>query len=390
MKNSKLIIFLVVFIDLLGFGVMIPMLPFYARFFGADALQIGWLMFVYSFMQMFVAPVWGQLSDRYGRRPILLLTILGQSAAFFWAGFSHSYTSLLLSRVLAGIFAANISTASAYMADITSREERAKGMGLIGAAYGLGFIFGPAIGGLLISKGYQWPSLFAGILSAVNFSWAFFALREPAVTRTDRAANRRKFDWILFKQIFSIKGILIPILIFFLLTFAFVQLEITFGLFVVDRFRLTERDAGILLAGMGLVMALIQGGLIGRLVKKYGEFAMVELGVPFIMFGLLGLIFSPSLLWLILSLCLMALGYSLTNPCLSALTSKAAPQEKQGGVLGLYQSSGSAARILAPPIAGELYKWRITGAFTGGVVIIFLAKLVLLQWRRENRRNSNI
>src|SRR5205085_1739363 len=145
----------------LGFGVMIPMLPFFARHFGADALQIGWLMFVYSFMQMFVAPVWGQLSDRFGRRPILLITIAGQALAFLWAGLSPNYSSLLLSRVFAGLFSANISTASAYMADITSPEDRAKGMGLIGAAYGLGFIFGPAIGGLLIPHGYQWPSYFA-------------------------------------------------------------------------------------------------------------------------------------------------------------------------------------------------------------------------------------
>src|SRR3989338_6815434 len=161
MKKARLILFLIVFIDLLGFGIMIPMLPFYSLSFGANATQIGALMFVYSFMQIFVAPVWGNLSDRFGRRPILLITILGQAVALLWGGFATSYFILLLTRVFAGVFAANISTASAYMADITKPEERAKGMGLIGAAFGLGFVFGPAIGGLLISYGYEWPSLLA-------------------------------------------------------------------------------------------------------------------------------------------------------------------------------------------------------------------------------------
>lgn len=375
-KPSKLIIFLIVFLDLLGFGTMIPMLPFFGRHFGADSMEIGWLMFVYSGMQIVVSPFWGQLSDRYGRRPILLVTIAGQAAAFIWAGLAPTYTLLLISRIFAGIFAANISTANAYMADISSKEDRAKSMGLIGAAFGLGFIFGPAIGGLLIPYGYEWPSFFSGALGCVNLVLAMILLKEPLQDEIDRQKNRRRVNFAIYKECFSNAAVFTPMILFFILTLAFVQLEVTFGLYVMDRFGLHERQAGFLFAGMGVVMAIVQGGLIGRFVKKFGELGTLRWGMPAIVLGLCGLIVSPTVPLMCASLLVMAAGYSLSNPCLSALTSKNAPADRQGSVLGIYQSMGSLARVMGPLAGGALYKYSQVGAFTGSAVLIIIAKIV--------------
>src|SRR5438477_1134446 len=192
MKRSPLlVIFITIFIDLVGFGIVIPVLPFYAEGtkFGATPREVGLLFASYSFMQLIFAPVLGRLSDKYGRRPILLISLLGTSLGFLILGFATTLWMLFLGRIIDGISGGNISTAQAYIADITSKEDRAKGMGLIGAAFGLGFIFGPAIGGLLISYGFQWPSLFAAGLSLVNLIWAFFVLKEPIRNMIERSQN---------------------------------------------------------------------------------------------------------------------------------------------------------------------------------------------------------
>ncbi|MDB5038540.1 MAG: Tetracycline resistance efflux pump [Bacteriovoracaceae bacterium] len=376
-KSSKLVVFLVVFIDLLGFGIMIPLLPIFARSFQASATELGALMFVYSFMQIFVSPLWGSLSDRFGRRPILLITIGGQALAYLWAGYAGDYFSLLWSRVFAGIFAANISTASAYMADITTPEERAKGMGLIGAAFGLGFVFGPAIGGGLLHFGLTVPSLVAFSICAANLVFAYFVLKEPAQTAISRAANRRKFSLQDFREILAQPIYFVPIFLFFLLTTAFVQLEVTFILFILDRFRFTQTKALYLLAFMGVVMAFVQGGLIGRMAKKFQEARLVLVGIILIVLGLSSMVFSFSFYPLVFSLIVLAFGYSLTNPCLSALVSKAAPADRQGSVLGIYQSGGSMARILGPLLAGPLYDLRIDFPLMGSIVLAMIAGLIL-------------
>lgn len=386
---SKMIIFLIVFVDLLGFGTMIPMLPFFGRHFGADPVQIGWLMFVYSGMQILMSPVWGQMSDRFGRRPILLMTIAGQAIAFIWAGFATDYETLLITRIFAGVFAANISTANAYMADISKPEDRAKSMGLIGAAFGIGFIFGPAIGGLLIPHGYEWPSFFSGGLGVFNLILASILLKEPLVKIEEREKNRRRFNLKVYRESYRNPNIMTPMVLFFLLTLAFVQLEVTFGLYVLDRFGLYERDAGFLFAGMGVIMAIVQGGLIGRFVKKFGELGTLRWGLPAIAFGLLGIIISPNLWVMCVGLGIMAVGYSLSNPCLSALTSKNASSANQGAVLGMYQSMGSLARVLGPLAGGALYKYNQVGAFVGSVALVFLAKIVFgLRYSRTYTANS--
>lgn len=389
-KATKLVLFLIVFVDLLGFGIMIPMLSILSRRFDATATELGGLMFVYSFMQFFVAPIWGSLSDRYGRRPILLITIAGQAAAYLWAGFAGDYMSLLVSRVFAGIFAANISTASAYMADITKPEDRAKGMGLIGAAFGLGFVFGPAIGGGLLQFGLMAPSIVAFAICSLNLIAAFFVLGEPSTDSRARSEARRRISIRDLRDIVESPRYFIPISIFFLLTFAFVQLEVTFIYFILDRFGFSQSKALMLLAFLGVVMAVIQGGVIGRLTKVFAEARLVLTGSIFIVIGLSSLLYSFGLATLIFSLMAVAFGYSLTNPCLSALVSKAAPPERQGSVLGVYQSSSSLARILAPLAAGNLYDRRVEFPLMASILVVVLAGMILVVRIFVNKSTTSI
>lgn len=354
-KKSLWQIFLVVFIDLLGFGIMIPMLPFYARSMGADAIQIGLLMAAYSAFQIISSPIWGSLSDRMGRRPVLIFTIAGQSIAFFLAAMAPTYAWLIVSRSVAGLFGGNIAVASAYVADVTDESERSKGMGMIGAAFGLGFVFGPAIGGLLISYGAHWPSVVAGSLAFLNLLGVLKFVPEPLSDSSRRAANRRTWGWKDLHESLSKVEIVVPLLMFFFFTFAFVQLEVSFGLFVTSEFGYSERASGLLLAMVGIMMAIVQGGLLGRLTKFFGDEKLIWIGSFVLGLGLI-LLSAAVFTWMIyLALVILAVGYSLANPCLQAVASKSAGSERRGSVMGIYQSGGGLARIVAPIAAGFFY-----------------------------------
>lgn len=386
-KNPKLIIFTVVFLDLLGFGVMIPMLPFYGRFFNASATEIGLLMFVYSVMQLFLAPIWGSLSDRVGRVPILLTTIFGQGIGFVIAALAPNFTILLLSRLVAGAFAANISTANAYMADITTPEERSKGMGLLGAAFGLGFVFGPVIGALLIHYGVEWPSIVAAGMSFLNFIWAMMILKEPLQNLEARAKNRRRFSWQAFNEILADKKFFFPIFLFFLTTFAFTQMEVTFGLFMLDEYSLSERSAGLMMGFLGVLMAIVQGALLGRFLKFLKEHQLIILGCIFIILGLSSIAVFKHFYLIFGSLMLMALGYGLLNPCLSATVSKQTDRSSQGRVMGIYQSSASLGRIVGPITAGLLYDRSYIYPFLVGAAVI-LVGLGIFSWGQSHQKYS--
>lgn len=355
MKRSRLlVIFLVVFFDLLAFGIVIPILPYYSKTFGANAFALGWLMATYSIAQFVFAPIWGGLSDRLGRRPILLITILGGASCMVATALAGDFWILFLARLLAGVFGANISTASAYIADITAPSERAKGMGIIGAGYGLGFIFGPAIGGIFSSYGYHVPILLAAGLGLANFLFAFFVLEETVEPGKANPAGK-KFSLMGMRQAFSKNSTAIPIGLFFLSTLAFTQLEVVFGLFVLSKFGFGAKDAGWLLAGMGVTAAILQGGLIGRLAKRFGEKNLLPVGFLFFALCLAGSALAPTVVPFALFLFGVAIGSGLVTPSLSSLASKGAPEENRGGIMGIYQSAGSLARVIGPPMAGLLF-----------------------------------
>jgi MFS family permease len=251
-----------------------------------------------------------------------------------------------------GIFAANISTAGAYIADVTAPEERAKGMGIIGASFGLGFIFGPAIGGIFSVYGYSVPILIAAALGLANFFFAFFVLAESS---EHREPFEKKLSLKGLRAAFAEKATSIPIVLFFLNVLAFTQLEVVFGLYVLARFGYEARTAGWLLAGIGVVSAILQGGLIGRLAKRFGEknllpFGFLLMAIPLAAAGLAS---TPA--GFIASLFFLAIGNGLVNPSLSSLVSKGAPTARRGSVMGIYQSAGSLSRVIGPPIAGLLF-----------------------------------
>lgn len=356
MKNKSLLsIFIVVFLDLLGFGIVIPILPYYATTYQASGLTLGVLMMCYSGMQFLFSPVWGRLSDRYGRRPIILLCIVGMGFSMLLLGWAPNLFWLFVARIFAGFFGANISAASAYIADVTTPEERTKGMGLLGAAFGLGFLFGPALGGLVSKWGYGTVGYVACGLSLINFIFAFLYLHDAPLSEEDRAKRRHHLSFQAVRSVFSDKQTIIPITLFFLVTLSMAQIETVFGLYLLNKFGLDAFHAGGILALSALVMILVQGGGIGKLSRKFGENRLIVVG-SFLMFaGIAGVGFGNTIVLFIMFMLLHTLGYALTNPSLSSLTSKNTPEHLQGLSLGVYHAAGSLGRIVGPLIAGVTF-----------------------------------
>src|SRR5437016_1911257 len=361
MKRSPLlVIFITVFIDLVGFGIVIPVLPYYAEGtkFGATPREVGFLFASYSIMQLIFAPVMGRLSDKHGRRPVLLVSTLGTCLGFLILGFATTLWMLFFGRIIDGISGGNISTAQAYIADVTTKENRAKGMGLIGAAFGLGFVFGPAIGGILSRWGINVPFLFASGLAFANAVLLFFALPEtvtPDHPARVSAASGRGFDQLLMALR---KPALASVLtIYFLGIVAFSIMTASFSLFMMFRLGYDAFHNGWIFAFVGVVSAIIQGGLIGKLVKKFGEPLLVIVGA---------LLFSASLFvvplvkpgtglaTILLIAAATSIGQALSAPTLSSLASKSASAAEQGSVLGVMQSVASLARAVGPTLAAVL------------------------------------
>lgn len=352
------ILFLTVFVDLVGFGIVLPLLPLYADRFGASGTQIGILVLSYSAAQLLFAPVWGRLSDRFGRRPILIIGLLGSAASYLVFAYAASLSVLLLSRTMAGIGGANIPVAQAYIADITPRESRAGNMGLIGAAFGLGFIFGPAIGGVLAPVAAELPGLAAAGLCAGNALLALVLLPE-SLTRGERAKigetraprSRREELQVILRSPRFVRVLILS----FIFTTAFSIMHPIFPLFASGRFGLNERDVGWLFAFIGLISAVMQGGVVRLLAPRIGEVSLVRASaVPFVV-GFIVIGAASSVPMLLGGLALLAVGFGGTLPSLVSLLSRSAPEELQGGSLGVGQSVGALARIVGPFVAGVLW-----------------------------------
>lgn len=347
-KSPLLIIFVTVLIDLIGFGIVLPLLPFYAESFGATALLVGLLSTSFSLMQFLFAPIWGRLSDRVGRRPVILLGLLGSSLSYLVFGLARTLPVLFLSRICAGIAGANIATAQAYIADSTSPENRAQGMGLIGAAYGLGFIIGPAIGGILSQHSYATPAFFASALALANFGAACWWLPESLKKERRTRNTAHSLSWAHLRQGLQHPELGVFLILFFVSTFAFANLEATFALMTARKFGFNAHHNGYLFAYIGVLITLMQGGLIGRLVKRFGERRLISAGLFCMIFGLGLLPYSPSLKVLLLVLVLVTFGNGATNPSITSLISQVTGREDQGGILGIAQSMASLARIVGP------------------------------------------
>jgi MFS family permease len=391
-RASLLVLFLTVFIDLIGFGMVIPFLSFYAREYGASGFAVGAVVGIYSIMQFFFAPVWGRLSDRIGRRPVLLVSLTASTIGYLLFAFSNSLAVLFASRVIAGIGGANIGTAQAYIADSTSPENRAKGMGLIGAAFGLGFILGPPLSGILASVGTRnglagnlLPGLVAAGLSLSAFVIALSVLAEskpPGLV--PRSGVPPQFDRRIWNEIFGSPLLRALMAGLFLTLLAVSGMEINVTLHGRDRFDFRQMDMAWLFLFMGVIVAGIQGGLIGRLVKGLGEKRVIVIGAAsFVLgFAVVPSIWRVPLLYAVAAF--IAVGQGLCYPALTSLVSKVSPESERGSLLGLAASAGSLARFAGPLLAGVLYDWAGgAGAFYGGAVIMALALVIAIRMRTD-------
>ena len=374
-RGAMLTIFLIVLSDLLGFGVIIPLLPFWARKYHASDFQVGLLFSVYSVCQLVGSPVLGILSDRFGRRPVLLFSQVGSVLGFLLLGYStHGDWSaapalglslVYLSRVIDGLSGGNISTAQAYVSDVTTKENRAKGMGLLGAAFGIGFSIGPALGGLLGEPPHEsYPAFAAAFFSGVAALGTYFFLPES------REHQESEAEALLhpsqFRPILANGALVQMLLIFFISMAAFVMMESTFAMFLNDTFGYTARKVGWFFALAGLVIIIVQGGLVGRLSKLLGEWALVIIGpllVTVAMMTFAGVGVRPLVALLLVGVIFNATGRSLQTPALSALISHTAGPEMQGRVFGLFHMLGSLARVLGPLVATAAYTHHHTAPY---------------------------
>ena len=389
-RKALLVVFLTVFIDLVGFGIIIPLSPYLARKFGADALQVGLLMSIYSLMQFIFAPFWGSLSDRVGRRPIILLSLLGAALSHLLFAFGAHLPVLFVARALAGFFGGNISTAMAYVADVTASKDRSKGMGLIGAAFGLGFILGPFIGGISGYLGLElgeqpplgesFPALVAAFICFSNFVLAYFVLAESLrpSQRDDLVARRHSRLLAVFK-LYQRPVLGTVMLVYFLTIFAMANMEVSLFLYVREKFNWSLIEASWGFAYVGVIIAFVQGYLIRKLLPMWGERKLIFLGIPFFAFGL-GLIgWSDSIILLAIAVTVLGLGSGLASPALTGAISQLCSETEQGIVMGANQSLAAMARIVGPALGGWLYRdlgWS-SPFFVGGVFALFALALIL-------------
>ncbi|MBA2586510.1 MAG: MFS transporter, partial [Chthoniobacterales bacterium] len=352
-RSPLLVLFLTVFIDMIGFGIIIPVLPLYAENFHASPIAIGWLTGIYSGMQIIFTPLLGKLSDQWGRRPVLMVSLAGTAIGFVIMGMANSLALLFVARIVAGITGGNISIPQAYIADVTAPEKRSHAMGLIGAAFGLGFTFGPMIGGLMSRISYSAPFYFAAVLAAANVVLLYFILPE-SLPKEHRAKPHEEASLLeVFRHGRGGMFALVVATYFFLIA-GFAIMTTLFALFTEKRFGYDAHANGYLFGFLGILTVIVQGGLIGRLVKIFGETALARLGLIITAASLAFLPLSANLTWLLIACAGLAFGSGFASPPLNGLASQMIDRSWQGRALGVMQSAGSTARLLGPAVAGWL------------------------------------
>ncbi len=380
MDNKRLLnVGLIVLIDMLGFAIIIPLLTFYADSFGATEFQTGLLVSSYALMQMISAPVLGRLSDRFGRRPVFLISIFGTFVGLMMLGFANALWVLFASRLLSGLTAGNISVAQAYIADITDEKNRARGMGMFGAAFGIGFILGPALGGMLSVYGFAVPSFVAAGLAFINLLTVFFWLPE-SITEERRAELmiQKKASFSLQTLLNALKHEKVGALLWvrFGFAIAFNSFQTVFPLYVLHKFGLNAQATGYILAYIGVILVIMQGGLIGPLAARFKESHLLVTFIGFAFVGMLGWAFAPSVPILLVAMLPMAIGAGSFNALINSAMSKAVGPEETGSILGIGASLESATRVVMPAVASYLL-----GAFNPstpgymGSAVLFLVSI---------------
>ena len=390
-KRPLLVAFVTIFLDLLGFGIIIPIQPFYAENFGASPTMVTLLGGSYSLMQFIFAPMWGRLSDRLGRKPIMLVSIATASIGYLLFGLAESLLMLFIARMVSGVGTANIATAQAIMADVSGPNERAKAMGLIGAAFGLGFVLGPAIGGLLGQFGGEVPAFAAAGLSALNFFGAIWLLPETYSAERRGSARPRVGRLAAFKRAMAQANVAPMLVMGFIITTGFALMEQVIALYIEhttvigysaeETFQLATAKTTYVLVVVGVGMAIMQGRLVGPLVRRYGERRLLRIGIivnaiSLASIPLTGVVGYP---WLFVFAILLAIGGGLANPSLQSLLSRSVARDEQGLTMGVSQSLSSLGRVVGPAVAGVLYEIGHNVPFLVGAVLVASA---LLLWMR--------
>ena len=357
-------------VDLIGFGIVMPVLPFYAKEFGASATVLGMLLMCHAAAQFVFAPLWGRLSDRIGRRPVLLMTIAGTALSLLALGLATSLPWVFAARVLGGAFAANISVASAYIADVTAEEERTRWMGMLGASFGIGFLLGPAIGGALAPLGYHVPLLAAAGLATLNWLHAVASLQEPPRHAAAEEATRTRAALLRDPLV---RRLCTANLVF---SVAVAQLETVFAFFMIDRFGFDAQHVAAILVGMALLMGGVQGGGMKALARRYSERGLAIAGASALAVAFVAVPEMPSVAWLLAPLALSALGRAILQPSLLSMTSLAASRSERGAVMGAFQASASLARVVGPVAAGLLYDRSQAAPFWFASVLLVATALL--------------
>ena len=364
-RAALVAVYITIFLDILGFGLILPVLPFYARELGASGAELGVLFAAYSMAQLIGSMTLGRLSDRWGRRPVLLASLAGTSAAMFASAVAPTLALLALARFLGGLFAGSIGVGQAYIADVSTAEERPRLMGFLGAAIGGGFVFGPALGAyaVVLGWGFYGAALAAGSLGVANLTLAAFFLHE---SKTHRRSPGRLDGLRAGLRRAPLRELLLAI---FLSTIAFVSMETALAYFVSDRLGVGARGFGLLLTMAGVVSVLVQGGGIGRLTSRLGVRRVAIMGTMLSASGLALLALAPDLGVVIAGIAILALGQGMALPTLSTLLSFEADGDHQGAVLGAGRSMSAAARACGPLLAGWLYDLYATAPLWWGVVL---------------------
>ncbi len=386
MRSRLAILYLTVFIDLLGFGLVIPILPTYAVQLGASAFQVGLIAAVYALMNFIFSPFWGTLSDRYGRRPVIAWTVLITAGGFLMLAHAVTIPLLFLARMLSGIGSANIAASQAYITDVTPVDRRAKALGLIGAAFGLGFIFGPPVGGYIKEHfGMMWVGYTAMFLSIIDLVLVYFFLPESLKTRNSAARIQLKPVTQTIRALRRVDLRDLFLTSFFYIS-AFSMMQITVALLWEEHYGLTEAQIGYMFAFIGFSSAIVQGTLIGTLTRVFGEGRLLIHGAILVCVGLLAIPFVPQEYFIPLALipmALLALGNGCLMPSIISILSREAAENEQGQVLGMNQSFMSLARVLGPTMGGALYGWHFTSPYLGGAVMMVGVLWLILANRRD-------
>ncbi|MCF8435475.1 MAG: MFS transporter [Ignavibacteriales bacterium] len=382
-KPALGIIFSTIFIDLMGFGILIPILPsFSSKILGISDFSIGIVIAVYSLLQFLFNPIFGKISDKYGRRPVILYSLFLTSMSYIIFSFSTTFFLLLISRIIAGFGGSNIGAAQAYIADITAPHERAKGMGLIGAAFGLGFLFGPLIGGYLSTFGYEIAGFAAAGFSFIAFIFAYFFLPESLKEKKDQTKISIKLiDFNYTAKVLSRMPLGLFVTLFFIIVFSMANIYGTFALLTLKVYHLNDQQTGYMYGIIGLIGAIVQGGLIRKLSEKFSDMTLVRYGMILMIIGLSLLPYGGTITGLAIVTIILAVGTGILQPTVLSLVSKFSPENEQGSILGVNQSLASLGRVLGPLWGGFSYDFLgyqfpfLTGAFTTLITFLLITSV---------------